>query len=114
MSNNLLESALQYIKHGLSVIPLKGEFYANGETEKDRYDDAKKALVKWQRFQKELPSEDQIKAWWGKWPNANIGIVTGVVSGLAVIDIDESDKAKEALQDLIPDSLMMKYLILFL
>jgi putative DNA primase/helicase len=30
----------------------------------------------------------QIEAWWRKWPDANIGIATGSVSGFMVIDID--------------------------
>lgn len=30
----------------------------------------------------------QIEEWWRKWPGANIGIATGVVSGLVVPDID--------------------------
>jgi P4 family phage/plasmid primase-like protien len=29
-----------------------------------------------------------IKAWWKKWPDANIGIATGKASGLAVLDVD--------------------------
>jgi putative DNA primase/helicase len=33
----------------------------------------------------------QIEAWWRKWPDANIGIATGAVSGLIVIDIDGAD-----------------------
>ena len=32
--------------------------------------------------------EDQIRAWWGRWPNALIGMPTGPRSGLAVIDLD--------------------------
>lgn len=30
----------------------------------------------------------QIKEWWTKWPNASIGIATGKVSGVSVIDLD--------------------------
>ena len=30
----------------------------------------------------------QIQAWWRKWPDADIGIATGALSGLIVIDID--------------------------
>lgn len=29
-----------------------------------------------------------IRDWWRKWPDANIGIATGVLSGLAVLDFD--------------------------
>lgn len=31
---------------------------------------------------------EQIKRWWEKWPNASIGIATGKVSRLAVVDLD--------------------------
>lgn len=30
----------------------------------------------------------QVAAWWRRWPAANIGLPTGVVSGLVVLDID--------------------------
>jgi putative DNA primase/helicase len=29
-----------------------------------------------------------ISEWWTKWPSANIGIATGAVSGIVVVDID--------------------------
>lgn len=32
--------------------------------------------------------EQQIRDWWQMWPQANIGLVTGAISGLVVIDID--------------------------
>lgn len=35
----------------------------------------------------------QIRAWWAKWPNANIGLACGKVSGVSVVDIDV-DEAK--------------------
>jgi hypothetical protein len=66
----------------------------------------KKALVKWEPYQKKLPTEDEIRQWWSKWPDANIGIATGLISGIAVIDIDDPDIGKAALAELIPDSLV--------
>ncbi len=30
----------------------------------------------------------QIEAWWDRWPDANIGVITGWVSALVVLDID--------------------------
>jgi hypothetical protein len=54
------------------------------------------------------PSDDEIGAWWDRWPDANIGIVTGTVSGVAVLDIDPrngGDAARrrlEATHDLLP------------
>jgi hypothetical protein len=30
----------------------------------------------------------QVESWWGRWPNANLGLPTGPVSGVEVVDID--------------------------
>jgi hypothetical protein len=31
---------------------------------------------------------DQVRAWWARWPGANIGMPTGSTSGIDVVDID--------------------------
>lgn len=42
-----------------------------------------------------------IKAWWRKWPNASVGIATGSISGLIVIDLDiDEDKGIDGYQSL--------------
>lgn len=64
--------ALNYLKNGLSVFPTKG----------------KKPLVKWEPFQKEHPTENQVYEWWDKWPDADIACATGAVSNLIVVDVD--------------------------
>lgn len=69
---HLKASAKWYANYGCSVIPLEG----------------KKPLISWERYQKERATIEQIEAWWSKWPLANVGIVTGKISGLIVLDID--------------------------
>jgi putative DNA primase/helicase len=45
---------------------------------------------------KEGTSEPRrIDGWWGRWPDANIGLVTGAASGIVVLDVDV-DKEGEA------------------
>lgn len=39
-------------------------------------------------FHDATTDEATIHAWWARWPDANIGIRTGMESGLVVIDID--------------------------
>jgi hypothetical protein len=39
-------------------------------------------------FKAATTDAQQIKAWWHKWPDANIGIATGSVSGIVVVDVD--------------------------
>jgi hypothetical protein len=48
----------------------------------------KRPLVLWQRFQQHAASAADIERWFRRWPDANVGIVTGRVSGLVVVDVD--------------------------
>ncbi|MDD5007479.1 MAG: bifunctional DNA primase/polymerase [Syntrophorhabdaceae bacterium] len=86
-----LKAALHYLDRGFSVIP------ANRD---------KTPLIKWEPYQRQRATETEVKTWWTKYPDAMIGIVTGTISNLAVIDID-TDEGKEAIQEYIPDSLLM-------
>ena len=65
--------ALKYLKSGKSVIPCGKD---------------KKPLISWIEFQKRLPTEAEIEKWWTDYPNANIGLVTGKISGISVVDCD--------------------------
>jgi hypothetical protein len=38
-----------------------------------------------------------IRAWWEKWPSANVGILTGRESGLVVLDVDPDHDGDESL-----------------
>ena len=94
MNNPLLEAALKYCDMGLSVIPI-----IPGQ---------KKPLIKWEHFQTEKATRTQIISWWSSEPKANIGIVTGKLSNLFVVDLD---RYKEQYDDEIamrffPDSLV--------
>ena len=73
------DQALQLLEQGFSVIPL-------GTIEKDK--SGKKVIqypYSWKKFQSTRASVDEVKSW--KAPN--LGIVTGEVSGLLVLDCDE-------------------------
>lgn len=93
--NECLTAALLYESMGFSVIP------CNPSEEEEK---GKKPFIRWERYQKERAAPDQIKEWWAKWPAAMIGIVTGEISGLFVVDAD-SEEAKEKFETLIPESL---------
>jgi len=82
--SNTLEAALQYLQGGYSVIPLERG--------------SKKALVKWKQYQTERPEPETVEKWFRKWPEANIGIITGAISGIFVVDVDSSE-GLEALQE---------------
>lgn len=44
---------------------------------------------------------DTIRQWWAKWPDANVGIVTGAASGLFVLDVDPGHGGDTSLADLL-------------
>jgi len=69
-----LEYAQAYRKLGWSVIPIRP---------KDKL-----PLIKWGEFQKRIATEEEIKGWLLKWPDANIAVVTGKISNLVVMDFD--------------------------
>ena len=96
--NPILEAALKYQKMGLSVIP------CILTPCKDRKTD-KKPLVAWAEFQTRKATRDEIESWFIKWPDASIGIVTGAISGLVVIDVDDLQVGTAALEPLLPDTL---------
>ena len=73
-SRGHLEWALKYLELGWPIIPVG---------------DNRDAKVKWREFQTRLPTRDEILRWWGRWPEANIAIVTGALPGVVVVDIDQ-------------------------
>ena len=99
------KAAISYVAAELSVIPVY---------------DKRPALATWQRWQTNIPDEPTVRAWWNGsgardlTPDArawakdrplNVAIVTGAVSGVFVLDVDEQDGLEAALELGIPDTL---------
>jgi len=82
-----------YISQGFSIIPLKGQFYSKDERK------SKSPLVAWSKYQKQRASEKDALKWLEKWPMMDIGIVTGKVSGIVVVDLDSEEAIKVAEKD---------------
>lgn len=69
---NMQAEASRLLQIGWSVIPMGG----------------KAPFMAWREFQSRHPSQEEITGWWSRWPTANVGIVTGRVSGIVVLDVD--------------------------
>jgi hypothetical protein len=65
--------ALSYLGRGFSIIPVNGKF---------------PAIPSWKPFQERQPSITEVMEWHKKFPQAGLAIITGALSGLAVVDID--------------------------
>lgn len=87
----VLKTALKYKnKLSFSVIPVRP--------------DNKKPYIKWLKYQNESANKEEITGWFAQYPDAMVGIVTGKVSGIIVIDCD-SEKAYQNIQQSLPDTL---------
>jgi Bifunctional DNA primase/polymerase, N-terminal/Primase C terminal 1 (PriCT-1) len=79
----LLDVAKSYLARRWAVVPMAAS--------------QKRPIIKWEEFQDRLPTSDEIEQWFAHWPDANIGIVTGKVSNLVVIDIDPAHGGTDSL-----------------
>ena len=75
-----VDSALSYASAGFPVFPC----CERGERTKAPYTTS--------GFKEATTDEKQIRAWWGKWPKALIGVPMGAASGLWCLDIDRPKK----------------------
>ena len=89
MTANIEQVALYYLGRHWSVIPIRAR--------------NKTPAIRWLEFQHRLATEEEVKSWFQRWPNANVGIVTGVVSGLVVLDIDPKHGGLASLDALIEE-----------
>ena len=46
-------------------------------------------LVSWKEFQTRYPSETEVKSWYEKFPEGQVGIITGKISNLTVVDVEK-------------------------
>jgi RecA-family ATPase len=85
-----LEAALAYVARGWSALCLCPPDHAGvpGAHESACKSPGKAPLTPWTAYQDRLPRAAEIKTLWNRWPNANVGIALGPVSGLIALDID--------------------------
>ena len=77
--NLLVERALELVRAGISVIPVRGDAAPR---------EPKKPAIKWRAYQKRIMTEAEVRAAFAKSGEA-LGIVCGCISGLVVIDFDD-------------------------
>ena len=61
----------------------------------------KQPLVPWRDHQQRRAAPGEVRDWYRRWPLANVGIVTGQISSLVVIDVDPGHGGEDSLEDLV-------------
>lgn len=83
MPNQNLTAALGYLARGWSIVPVAAR--------------GKRPIVRWQTFGERNPTEAEVRDWFERWPTANVAVVTGLISGVVVLDVDPSHGGEESL-----------------
>ena len=91
------EQAMSYHANGFSVIPCGL--------------DKRPALPSWKPYQSTQATDEQILEWFSK-SEINIGIVTGKISGITVVDIDNKGDKGQARADLMLAKFPATYTVL--
>jgi hypothetical protein len=83
--NHLLQAALDYADRGWRVFPLHWIVDGACSCGKDCGTNAGKHPRTHHGLKDATTNEDTIRAWWSRWPSANVGIATGPVSGFFML-----------------------------
>lgn len=68
------QKALEYLARGYSILPIGL--------------DKRPLLNTWKPLQTRHATEEEVEEWFTKWPDMNLGIVTGRISDITVLDLD--------------------------
>ena len=81
----IAHAAVRYLARGWSVLPLRcGD---------------KRPLIRWDTLQQARTDAATLARWFAHWPDANIGVVTGEISNLVVLDVDPNHGATTRLRN---------------
>jgi hypothetical protein len=100
----MLHAALRYAKAGFPVFPVhtvRGGKCSCGKL--DCRSPGKHPRTS-RGFIDATTDRKKIKAWWTEWPDSNIGMPTGSVSGLLVLDVDPRNGGYKSLAKVLIDS----------
>lgn len=85
-----LRAAFEYLGRGWNPLPLQPR--------------SKVPLIPWRRLQHHRPGTSDLEQWWSWWPEANVGVITGATSRLAVVDLDNPEARALAKELGLPDA----------
>jgi hypothetical protein len=93
--------AIACARRGWSVVPLHTPVGDGCSCERPGCPaPGKHPRVRWEGLMRSPAGEAEILGWWRRWPDANLGIVTGSVSGLSVLDVDPRNGGEASVAEL--------------
>jgi len=94
----LLEEVLGYAERDCPIIPLHSRAVNGGCTcEKSNCGSPAKHPRTPHGLKDATTDTTIIREWWTRWPSANVGMATGLMSGLLVIDLDSEEATRRFL-----------------
>lgn len=73
--NNILDQAVEYVDWGWSVLPVKP-------------DEKRPFMTNWLQYTKTRAPKPMVESWFNNLSGAGVGVVTGRISGIVVLDIE--------------------------
>ena len=103
--NELLESALEYARNGMPVFPVHTPTDEGGcSCNNSKCSSVGKHPRIKNGHKSATTNERLIKFFWKKWPDANIGLVTGSKSEFFVLDVDDGGEEELSKHPSLPES----------
>ncbi|PLS87145.1 MAG: hypothetical protein CYG60_03450 [Actinobacteria bacterium] len=87
----MIDAALDYACQGIPVFPLRPGTKVPAVPKREGGEGYRDATT----------NRDQIRRWWRRWPDANVGVPTGTRSGFLVLDVDPDKGGDGSLKILI-------------
>jgi hypothetical protein len=92
-----IRSANLYAARGWAVFPLHSMIAGRCSCRHDRCPHPAKHPLARHGLHDATTDPKTIRGWWDRWPWANIGVATGKVSGIVVLDVDPTHGGTESL-----------------
>jgi putative DNA primase/helicase len=91
-----VEIALAYAARGWAIFPVHSLTNGVCTCGRDECESAGKHPRTKTGLKEATTDAEQIREWWSRWPGANVGLATGAVSGLLVLDVDVDSGGEES------------------
>lgn len=75
LNNDIVDRVLEYVNLGWSILPV-------------RPDDKRPYMTNWLQYQKTKADRNLVTSWFSSLSNAGVGLVTGRISGVVVLDVE--------------------------